>query len=74
MTKEGNNNNNEGKTDMSSTVWQKIGKDVFQTQHRAGFVHVMHVGGGTWSVTLNGRIQGSAMNEHVAKRIAEAIR
>ncbi|MFA5711853.1 hypothetical protein [Mycolicibacterium sp.] len=49
--------------------WQKIGKDAYQLASTRGFYHVMHVGGGVWSVTLNGRVIGSAGSANEGKAL-----
>jgi hypothetical protein len=51
--------------------WTTIGKDAHQAKVANGFVHVMKVGANVWSVTLNGRVIGSAKTAEEGKRIAE---
>lgn len=51
--------------------WTTIGKDAHMAKAPTGFVHVMKFAAQTWSVTLNGRIIGTATNAEDGKRLAE---
>lgn len=50
--------------------WNTIGKDAHMAKTANGFVHVLKVGANVWSVTINGRVIGSAKTADEAKAIA----
>lgn len=54
-------------------TWTEIGKDTHSLKTTKGFYHVMKHGAKTWSVTLNGRIIGSAKTAEHGKELAEAV-
>ena len=57
-------------TSTAALTWQVIGKDAHQAKVTNGFMHVIKVGGNVWSVTLNGRVIGTAKTADAAKAIA----
>lgn len=52
--------------------WNSISKNAYMAKVANGFVHVMHVGGSVWSVTLNGRVIGTAKTAAEGKALAVA--
>ena len=52
--------------------WTTIGKNAHMAKVDNGFIHVMQVGANVWSVTLNGRVIGSAKTADEAKLIASS--
>lgn len=61
-------------TNTATAAWTTIGKDAHSMKVPAGFYHVMKVGARVWSVTLNGRVIGTAKTGDEGKTIAEAHR
>lgn len=53
-------------------TWTEIGKDAHSLKTAKGFYHVMKLAAQTWSVTLNGRVVGTAKTADAGKLIAEA--
>lgn len=51
--------------------WNTIGKNAHMAKVANGFVHVMHLGGNVWSVTLNGRVIGKANNLKAGMALAQ---
>ena len=51
------------------TTWTEIAKNTFSLKTEKGFYHIMKHGAKTWSVTLNGRIIGSAQTLEEGKAL-----
>ena len=60
-------------TSQRKLNWNNIGKNAHIAKVANGFVHVLHLGGNVWSITLNGRVIGQANTADSAMDFASSV-